>query len=102
MTFNTLVDGWVKRGDMARAEGVVDAMVRRGVKPNKVTFNTLADGWVKTGDMDRAQGVVDAMVAKGMSVCRACAPPAHARTHARTHACAAFLPSLCLCFRPQV
>ncbi len=30
VTFNTLADGWVKAGDMDRAQGVVDAMVAKG------------------------------------------------------------------------
>ncbi len=40
------MDAWAKKGEMARAQRVVDEqMIARGIKPNAVTFSTLvSDG----------------------------------------------------------
>jgi pentatricopeptide repeat protein len=61
VTYNTLADGLVKKGDMARAQDVVERMAKAGVQPDDVTYNTLAAGWVKKGDMARAQDVLERM-----------------------------------------
>ena len=48
--FNAQVDAWAKKGEMEKAQRIVDEhMIARGIKPNAVTFSTLVDGWVKKG-----------------------------------------------------
>ena len=66
--FNTQVDAWAKKGEMERAQKIVDEqMIAKGVKPNAVTFSTLVDGWVKKGAMDKATEVVEWMIKRKLS-----------------------------------
>ncbi len=66
VTYNTLVDGWVKKGDMASAQQVVERMGAAGVQLDVVTWTTLVDAFVKKGDMASAQQVVERMGAAGV------------------------------------
>jgi pentatricopeptide repeat protein len=66
VTWTTLVDGWMKKGDMASAQQVVERMGAAGVKPDVVTWNSLVGGFVKKGDMASAQQVVERMGAAGV------------------------------------
>ena len=43
---NALVNGWVKKGDMASAQQAVERMGAAGVQPDAVAWTTLVDGWV--------------------------------------------------------
>lgn len=40
-TFNTLLSGYCKSGDLPNLEGVFDELQAMGLKPNIVTFNIL-------------------------------------------------------------
>lgn len=43
VSFNTLVNGWVKKGFMDKAQRVVDEqMIARGLAPNEVWASTMA------------------------------------------------------------
>ncbi len=64
VTRSTLIDGWAKNGDVARAQHVLERMGAAGVEPNVVTWSTLVVSWAnKKGDMVRAQDVAERMEA---------------------------------------
>ena len=67
MTFNTLMDGWLKKGAMDRAQLVVDAMVEKGVAPDLVTYETLIFGNMKLRNIEAALGVFGSLRNAGIT-----------------------------------
>ncbi|KAK9865371.1 hypothetical protein WJX84_012366 [Apatococcus fuscideae] len=64
VTYNTLVDAYVRAGrlgeakqdgDLAGAHALLNQMKRLGVPCNVVTYTTLLDGYVKAGDLSGAR-----------------------------------------------
>lgn len=61
VSFNTLLSGHAKCGDV---DGIYDTfaeMLRRKLKPNTITFSCLIDAFAKQGDMDGALEAVEEM-----------------------------------------
>ena len=66
VTFNTLVHGWCKRGDMEMATKVFDLTSKMNVVPNVRSYTTLMRGWCEKGCEDRAIEVMERMKAAGV------------------------------------
>ena len=51
ITYNTLIHGFCKEGDIAMAVRMFKEMAAEEVRPNVITCNTLIDGLCKNGDV---------------------------------------------------
>jgi pentatricopeptide repeat protein len=49
VTYNALMNGFCKQGQMKNAKMLLHAMINMGVVPNDITFNILLDGHCKHG-----------------------------------------------------
>ena len=54
-THNSLINAFVKSGDLARAWQLASTMAGRGVQPTLVTYNTLLDGCARAGNLPLAR-----------------------------------------------
>lgn len=68
MTYNAIVHGLCKKGNMQQANRFVSEMRANGVAPNTVTFNTLIHGYVKIGNNEAASRVHEEMEKAGVGV----------------------------------
>ncbi|XP_025793816.1 pentatricopeptide repeat-containing protein At4g26680, mitochondrial-like [Panicum hallii] len=68
VTYNAILHGLCKKGNMCRANQLVGEMRANGVEPNTVTFNTLIHGYVRLGDNESASRVHEEMVKAGVGV----------------------------------
>ena len=67
VTFTSLLDGYMKKGELAKAGEVLDKMERAGVKADVVTFISLLDGYGKKRTMLRkCTEVLDKMLKIGL------------------------------------
>ncbi|KAD2394356.1 hypothetical protein E3N88_41333 [Mikania micrantha] len=67
VTYNTLMQGYSREGDVEEAIKVFDEMKKRGIKPDYISFNTLISGYSRRGDMKEALMVKDAMLSSGFN-----------------------------------
>ena len=59
-THNSLINAFVKAGELGKALQIVSSMGQRGVKPTLITYNTLLDGCARAGNLTLArQTLVD-------------------------------------------
>eukprot|EP00268_Persea_americana_P059523 TRINITY_DN7315_c0_g1_i6.p1 TRINITY_DN7315_c0_g1~~TRINITY_DN7315_c0_g1_i6.p1 ORF type:complete len:557 (-),score=69.47 TRINITY_DN7315_c0_g1_i6:881-2551(-) len=58
-TFNIVIKGLCRFGDVDRAFKLFDEMGSSGCSPDVVTFNTLIDGLCRTGNVDRGHKLLD-------------------------------------------
>ena len=61
-SFNILIDGHCKEGDIQEAFRLRDDMPRLGVSPDLVTFNTLLNGFCIRGEIQEAQDLLVQML----------------------------------------
>ena len=52
MTYSTLIDGCVRKGDVDTGKQLLTEMVALGVKPNAVTYNTLLRAYALDDKVD--------------------------------------------------
>ena len=64
VTFNTLIHGYSKEGNVRRAESFLAQMKRRGLTPNVITYNSLIHGFCKAGKLLDAIVVFEEMQEK--------------------------------------
>lgn len=69
-SYNTMIKGFVGRGLVERAFGMVDTMRGQGCEPNSVTRNTLLSACVRVGDFSKAWSLVDSGNETGMTTPR--------------------------------
>ena len=91
-TFNTLVDGLCKEGEVKKARNVIAVMIKQGVKPDVVTYTSLKDGYFLVKEFNKAtyifnQGRQERVPAR--RIVRSYVLPTHKR--------ASFLPGFVLC-----
>ena len=72
ITYTCLLDAHCQGGQIAKAEGVLDAMALARVPPDAYTYNCLIDGYRRAGDMDAALAVLERMSAAGVDLDCAC------------------------------
>ncbi|KAH1095969.1 hypothetical protein J1N35_012890 [Gossypium stocksii] len=65
VTYNSLIDGYCKVGNMEKALEICSQMNENGVEPNVIIFSTLIDSYCKTGNMEAVVGFYSEMVIKG-------------------------------------
>jgi pentatricopeptide repeat protein len=65
-TFNVLLNGWRRKGDMERVSQILNNMTAADVKPDVRTFKVLMKGWGQKLDMERAMHLLDEMKAVGV------------------------------------
>ncbi|KAM0936897.1 putative tetratricopeptide-like helical domain superfamily [Dioscorea sansibarensis] len=61
VTYNTIMNGYCKEGDVHRALVAHAEMMRRGLKPNVVTYTLLIDAMCKAGNLKKAMEFVEQM-----------------------------------------
>ncbi|CAK9133321.1 unnamed protein product [Ilex paraguariensis] len=66
VTYNCLIDGFCKAGEIKRAHELLDQMYKEGVIPNVITLNTLVDGMCKHGRINSAMDFLNEMQQKGL------------------------------------
>ncbi|PNX71504.1 pentatricopeptide repeat-containing protein, partial [Trifolium pratense] len=54
VTFNILIDGLSKEGEVRKAKNVLAIMIKQGVKPDVVTYNSLMDGYFLVKEVNKA------------------------------------------------
>ena len=65
-THNSLINAFVKAGDLSKACLVASTMRQRGVQPTLVTYNTLLDGSAKAGNLTLARQTLSDMKLAGI------------------------------------
>ncbi|KAI3471986.1 hypothetical protein Pfo_028674 [Paulownia fortunei] len=65
VTYNSLIDGYCKAGDLEGAFNLREKMKNDKVEPNIVTYNTLLGGLCKMGRMEEANTVLEEMSVYG-------------------------------------
>ena len=67
MTYNTLIDGLCKKGEIDKEMDFLQDMISKGFAPNMVTYNTLIDGTVLLVQvLVPATGAVPTFTSKGL------------------------------------
>jgi len=64
-SYSTVIEGWAKAGDAARAEMVFRRMLDQGVDPNVVTYTSLGKVYAKKGNFKRVEELMVDMLANG-------------------------------------
>uniref|UniRef100_A0A0E0FD61 Pentacotripeptide-repeat region of PRORP domain-containing protein n=1 Tax=Oryza meridionalis TaxID=40149 RepID=A0A0E0FD61_9ORYZ len=65
MSYNVVIDCFVKAGAVDKAEEIVKEMQDKGFLPNLVTFNTLISGYSKLGNVHNAKVVLKMLMEHG-------------------------------------
>ncbi|KAG8048943.1 hypothetical protein GUJ93_ZPchr0009g1725 [Zizania palustris] len=65
MSYNVVIDCFVKAGAVDRAVEIVRKMQEKGFQPNLVTFNTLISGYSKLGNLHNAKVVLKMLMEHG-------------------------------------
>merc|ERR1719353_2721932 len=55
VSYNILIDGWGKQGNVASAEKWLDRMLSTGIEANTVCFNSMINAWARKGDVKKAE-----------------------------------------------
>jgi len=66
VAYNTVINGFFKEGDVAKACDLFNEMMQRGISPNLVTYNSVVHALCKARAMDKAEAVLRQMVDKGV------------------------------------
>lgn len=67
-TFNIMIDGLCKKGNLASALEFLNEIIMKGFDPNVITYTILINGFCKQGRLEEATEVVNSMSAKGLSL----------------------------------
>jgi leucine-rich PPR motif-containing protein len=65
-TFNPVIVHLCQRGELARAERVLDRMLSVGIAPDLVNYSTLMEWHCKTGNTARAEELLVELVRVGL------------------------------------
>lgn len=65
----TVINGFFKEGDVAKAYSIFLKMPDYGISPNVVTYNSVIDGLCKAHEMHMAEEVLQQMVDKSVMPC---------------------------------
>uniref|UniRef100_A0A1J3I837 Pentatricopeptide repeat-containing protein n=1 Tax=Noccaea caerulescens TaxID=107243 RepID=A0A1J3I837_NOCCA len=68
VTYHTLINGYLKAGDLSGALEMMREMGKKGIKMNTVTLNTIADALCKERKVDEARSLLDSAVKRGYIV----------------------------------
>ena len=60
-TFNTLISGYARKGDVDMAKVVLDRAVEQGLRPDVHTYSAYLHALAKKGDRLSARGIIDSM-----------------------------------------
>ncbi|CAA6658159.1 unnamed protein product [Spirodela intermedia] len=66
VVFNTVIDGFCRKGDMEGAFAMLRRMELAGVRPGCITYNTLINGLCKSQKLEAAAELAGAMATKGV------------------------------------
>ncbi|KAJ8641527.1 hypothetical protein MRB53_018221 [Persea americana] len=66
VTYNCLIDGFCKAGEIDNARELFDGMTEQGVPPNVITMNTIVDGMCKNGRISSALQFFKELRGKGL------------------------------------
>ncbi|CAD6253393.1 unnamed protein product [Miscanthus lutarioriparius] len=66
VAYNTVIDGFFKEGDVAKACDLFNEMVQRGISPNLATYNSVVHALCKARAVDKAEAILRQMVDKGV------------------------------------
>ncbi|THU48630.1 hypothetical protein C4D60_Mb06t01020 [Musa balbisiana] len=66
-TFNTLLAGYAKVGDMAKAKELMNEALDKGLQWNSHSYEILIDGFVGKGEKEEARQLLMEMISKGES-----------------------------------
>eukprot|EP00927_Polykrikos_kofoidii_P028312 TRINITY_DN24743_c0_g1_i1.p1 TRINITY_DN24743_c0_g1~~TRINITY_DN24743_c0_g1_i1.p1 ORF type:complete len:650 (-),score=95.80 TRINITY_DN24743_c0_g1_i1:44-1993(-) len=61
ITYNTVMKGYAKAGNMEECHGVYELMWQRGLSPSQVSYGILLDGWLNNNRADKAAEIFDVM-----------------------------------------
>jgi len=67
-SFNTLLQGFGKKGDYLKVESWMRRMAARGVAPDLYSYTSLAESYAKSDDLEGVQRAIDRMEASGCEV----------------------------------
>eukprot|EP00929_Paragymnodinium_shiwhaense_P013642 TRINITY_DN121492_c0_g1_i1.p1 TRINITY_DN121492_c0_g1~~TRINITY_DN121492_c0_g1_i1.p1 ORF type:complete len:506 (-),score=166.98 TRINITY_DN121492_c0_g1_i1:78-1595(-) len=67
VSYNTVIKGFARRGELQAARQMVERMKARGWSPNSITFNTLIDAAVRSNTPDQAWELLAEMRAAKLS-----------------------------------
>ncbi|MCI40728.1 pentatricopeptide repeat-containing protein, partial [Trifolium medium] len=60
VSYNTLVNGWSKKGDFERVKELIKEMLKLGLRVSAAyTYNPLVDGYCKKGMVGKANDLVE-------------------------------------------
>jgi pentatricopeptide repeat protein len=65
-TYNTLINGFCKEGNLEKARELLQEISEKGCRPNLLTYNTLIDGLCKHHKLDEAQKIFYDMPKQGL------------------------------------
>ncbi|XP_050367664.1 pentatricopeptide repeat-containing protein At1g07740, mitochondrial isoform X2 [Argentina anserina] len=65
ISYNIMVKGWLRRGEVGEARKVFDEMLERKVQPSVVTYNSLIGFFSRKGEVEEATGLLEDMRQKG-------------------------------------
>ena len=54
VTFNTLVDGCARCGEMGNVESILDGREKRQIAPDVITYSTIIKGYCEANHLDQA------------------------------------------------
>ncbi|KAF7082049.1 hypothetical protein CFC21_085930 [Triticum aestivum] len=66
VTYNTVIDGLLKEGEVGKAYSLFCEMPQRGISPDDVTWNSIISGMCKVHAMDKAEDVLEQMLDRGI------------------------------------
>ncbi|VAI60961.1 unnamed protein product [Triticum turgidum subsp. durum] len=66
VTYNTVIHGFFKEGEVSKACNLFHEMVQKGVEPNVVTYSLTIDALCKARAMDKAELFLRQMIDKGV------------------------------------
>ncbi|XP_078175188.1 uncharacterized protein LOC144568692 [Carex rostrata] len=63
-TYNSLKDGFCKKGEIEKAEKMLHNIISKELQPNVVTYNNLIYGLCNIGEIEKAEEVLHNMISK--------------------------------------
>merc|ERR1711907_568617 len=66
-TYNALLNAYVNKGDVSKAEKVLSRMRADKVTPNMISYNTLLRGHLARQDFDKTEALLEEMESMGMT-----------------------------------
>eukprot|EP00913_Durusdinium_trenchii_P013961 g13109.t1 len=64
VSFNALIDAWVKAEDVQRAKYWLERMLEVGVEPTVISYTTVLNAYAKQGNIEAAEEIMEQMKSK--------------------------------------